>query len=280
MFPIDDSVLSALNPEARSSLQELVRRSTITSPALVYRPVEHAIARNASHLGGFPCTNNFDWPKDKNGKPMIFLAQVNFESSNSCDQSISPDSGVLMLFISVDYTNFRAKDQSWYKLIYEPNLDSAENIENAEANKDFLPVAKLVPDAIEQLRWVDIELLMEKLPLDSLAARDKVITWFKFASSCVEERLKDAHQICCSDEQSQEACVMAAFYANGISFDQARKADVHYKHLVDYSSEWVVLWRLGGLGRFLPDEKRQLFICILRQNLVDLDFSKCSAVFL
>lgn len=117
MITIDDSILSVLNPEVGARLQELVGRLTVSEPALFYRQVEGGLARSVSHLGGSPCSDNLVWPQDKNGKPMVFVAQVNFENVNSCNQSLTPKSGVLMLFVSGEYKNFRAKDQSWYKLI-------------------------------------------------------------------------------------------------------------------------------------------------------------------
>lgn len=216
---------------------------------------------------------------------MVFMAQINFENSNSGNQSLSPKTGILMLFVSVDYSNFRAKDQSWFKVVYEANPESgASRDERPQVDKDFLPVARLVPEVIEHLRWDGADLLMEKFPLlNSLSAgeRDKILTWWQKASKRSEARFDDVHQICCSDdEQAREACVRATFYANGISFDQARKVDGHYKHLVDYAAEWEVLWKLAGLNRFLPNEKRQLYICIHRRNLAEFDFSKCAAVFL
>ncbi len=281
MLPIDDSVLSALNPDVRARLQELVGSWTISTPALFYRPVDCVIDPSASYLGGSPGSDNLDWPKDKTGKPMVFVGQVNFENANSCNQSLTPKSGVLMLFVSGEYKNFRAKDQSWFKLVYSANPDNAKTSADPGVPK-LSPVAELVPQSVDCLRSFDASVLMKKLPeLDSIPERDKVLTWFSSKSKRAKELLKDAHQICCSeDEQSREACVIAAFYANGISFDQARKADVHYKHLVDYASEWEVLWRLGGLWRLLPDETRQLFICISRVNLADFEFSKSIAVFL
>lgn len=297
MFPIGDSLLSDLNPDYEARINEMVSQLKVTTPALVYRPVDPSMARSASQLGGFPCTDLPEWPHDKNGNPMVFVAQINFENSNSVFQiqnrsvpsspsaqaplTLSPKTGVLMLFLSADYTKQRAKDHSWYRIIYEAN-PSATPWDGLEGRP--LPVAQLVPELIDHLISADC---LETVPwIESLEAgdRDKTLTMFRKACTDqrvdIDERLKDAHQICCSDEQAREACIVAAFYANGISFDQARKADGHYKHLVDYAVEWEVLWKLAGLERVLPGEKRQLFICILRQNLLEFDFSKCVAVFL
>ncbi|MDZ4833611.1 MAG: DUF1963 domain-containing protein [Candidatus Melainabacteria bacterium] len=286
MSAIENSILSGLNPEIRAQLEAALSDLTVTVPVLVYREVHQPLSRTASKISGMPGTDNLAWPNDKNGAPMVFWAQINLEDLNLNGQSSTPKNGILMLFVSIEYTLAPPKSQSWYKVLYYRNDELVEySEENASIAQRIMSVAELVPDAVKQLRWNgDVDSLKAKIPaLQSLSRSelDKVLSWLKETSSSADETLNGAQQICEFDSaQSRDVCIMAAFHANGITFNETRKVDVHYKHLVDAAEEWQVLWKLGGLAHVMPDEKRQLFICIQRQNLIDLDFSKCSAVFL
>ncbi len=284
MISINDSILSNLKPDVRAQFEQAVAEMTVSMPALVCKPGSQLMSPTSSHLGGQPFTTNFDWPLDKNRKPMVFWAQVNFENLKLTSPPL-PNRGMLLLFLSEDYTSFRPKDQSWYRVVYLPNPETMAV--NAEASHDShwsVPITPLVFEQFEYFLPSDVEQLVTKVPLfNTLSSEERVLVlnWFSETLKRSAEKINQSHQFCCTfAEQSHEACIIASFHANGITFDQLRRADGHYKHLVDRAAEWVVLWKLGGLEHLMPREKRQLFICIHQKNLEEFDFSKCAAIFL
>jgi uncharacterized protein YwqG len=284
MISIHDSVLMNLKPDVRVQFEQAVAVMTVSTPALVYKPGSQLMSPTSSHLGGQPFTTDFDWPVDKNRKPMVFWAQVNLENLKFTSPQL-PNHGMLLLFLSEDYTSFRPKDQSWYRVVYLPNPETMAI--NAEASHDSNWSAPTMPLFFEQVEYLlpcDAEQLATKAPLfNTLSSEERagVLNWFSETLKRSAETINQSHQFCCTySEPSHEACIIASFHANGITFDQLRKADGHYKHLVDAATEWVVFWKLGGLECLLPREKRQLFICIHQKNLEEFDFSKCAAIFL
>lgn len=66
----------------------------------------------------------------------------------------------------------------------------------------------------------------------------------------------------------QRAREIASFSANGISWDERRRADSCYSHLVSAASQWVLLWKVGDdplIGHALKG--RDLLIVIASPDL-------------
>jgi uncharacterized protein YwqG len=244
-----------------------------TTLALSYQTVDETTALTASRCGGepFKCvTSDFDWPCDKNRNPMQFLAQLNFGEFGGVENC--PAGGILMLFISRDYQSFRPKDQSWYRLMFKN--ESAETAAVSREDNQYSLSAKRV-------EYLPEECMRNVVLAVRTGEQDYVEAWLKALQKDFEAEMADCQQVLgIASKKASEAAIMAAFHTNGITFDQTRKADPSYSHLVDYAKELVVLWRLGGMHRFFPAEKRDLFICINREDLIKNDFVKCSPVFL
>jgi uncharacterized protein YwqG len=269
--------LNRFSERTRNHLLEAFALNEVVTMAFDYRAGDETTPI-ASRCGGKPLINDpADWPLDKNRKPMRFWAQINFEDLGGPMGGVKdcPAHGVLMLFISSDYQTFRAKEANWYRLVYKTEDLEREVIEAlSDPHSEYALVAR-------RLEYVPPERLHSAVETIDACEREMVEEWLKGWKAKIDERMSDCQQVLgIESAKAQEACVIAAFHANGITFDQTRKADPHYKHLVDAASQWVVLWRLGGLDRLVPGEKRELFVCIGQEDLIKTDFLRCVPVFL
>lgn len=107
----------SLKQDVLSSSKKLIACSPKNRPAVG--------AVTASRFGGRPA-----WPKDQpplagqNGKPMIFLAQINFEEAPPLEGF--PDSGLLQFFVDDDDVNgceFPSRNGQGCAIIYRERLD-------------------------------------------------------------------------------------------------------------------------------------------------------------
>ncbi|WP_291726298.1 YwqG family protein [Bernardetia sp.] len=89
-----------------------------------------------SKIGGYPfLPKGFAYPKDKDGTPLEFLAQINFLDVPQND--IYPKNGIIQFFISFDDLYGADLDyetlQEGYRVIYHENIEK-----EVETNFDFL----------------------------------------------------------------------------------------------------------------------------------------------
>lgn len=262
----------------RNALLEAFALNEITTVALQYHAADDDTSPLASRCGGKPLISDpADWPLDKNRNAMQFWAQINFENMGGTMGGLKhcPSHGVLMLFISRDYKSFKPKDQSWYRLVYKTEDLDREIIESLSD-----PHSSYILEA-QRFEYVPVERLRLVLETINPIERPLVEAWLKAWKAGLDERFAGRQQVLgIETAESAEACVIAAFHANGISYDKTRRADSHYKHLVDIAEQMVVVWRLGGLDRLVPGEKRDLFICMTQEDLINCEFLRCVPVFI
>ncbi|MBI1269915.1 hypothetical protein GC174_05740 [bacterium] len=70
------------------------------------------------------------------------------------------------------------------------------------------------------------------------------------------------------------ARVKAAFFANGISYSDARRADDHYSHLVEQSDSWFVLFQLRESSLLKVTDNRDILFTIRYDDFRNGDFEK------
>lgn len=275
---INRDELNQFSETTRNRLLEAFALNEVTTMALEYAIASDTTTATDSRCGGAPLISDpGDWPLDKNRNAMQFWAQINFEQMGGIMGGLKncPRHGVLMLFISRDYRSFKAKDQGWYRLVFRTEDLEAEIV---EALSDPHSAYELKP---ERLEYVPPELLHSAAANIEPDERDAVEAWLQGWKDKIDLRMADCQQILGVESmKAREALIVAAFHANGISYDLARRADSHYKHLVDAAEQMVVLWRLGGLQRLLPGEKRELFICMTYEDLINSEFQRCVPVWL
>lgn len=70
------------------------------------------------------------------------------------------------------------------------------------------------------------------------------------------------------------ARVKAAFFANGISYSDARRADDHYSHLVEQSDFWFVLFKLRENSLLKVTNNRDILFTIRYDHFRNGDFER------
>ncbi len=285
--------------------QELVANSLVTMFVFDYNGLGQALPIGSSKFGGSAAIAPSLIPTDKTGSRMNLLAQINFadlssfvdsshvesnESRGSGSIPLSyrdertgelssalpyPTTGVLMLFVSPQYQAFKAKDASWYKLIYLPESRLLQPQVEGGLQECAL--------SVNCLQFVPEE-RRERL-LSGLEGEDavRVLDWFSQSEKGWSRRLSEGQQLLFANQNEltdwRRAGTVAAFHANGISFDKDRERDPHYKHLVDAAADWIAIWRISGLADRIA-ERRALYVCIRRENLIELEFLNGCLVFL
>jgi len=247
------------------------RSSIVSSPAGHVHQSPAAAAKSTgvtSKLGGLPwLPTGTLWPVDKKGTPMAFIGQVNFaEMPNVVDSC--PNKGVLLLFKSVDYRDYLPKDRAGFRIMWFEDLESAPfdcfppNIPSHSILPEMLLESRVVwslPEPVSYGEIFGIHLSPEQEWLIANRVRQ------------FNEQNAGKHQLLgVNHPRLDEVKAVCAFAANGVSYSVQRHKDSMYKHLVDASRDWQLLWRIiddptGGQGKGATE----LFVMIRSQDLND-----------
>ncbi len=230
------------NPGKRQSPIALVCVALERDSAEILKSAENRTS-NVSRVGGQPSISSPDWPLDKQGLPMQFWAQVNFAELSSYYTPVDSCAAPLSGMLML----FVARDYAGYRA--------------------------------KDRGWYALRFVAESQSIAEQLSGN-IVPEFTLRPIIAGGARPDHELFPASGERSFLACVMAAFHANGISFDEKRSQDPHYRHLVDAANDWLVVWKIAGPPLMNFAEKRELYICMRREDLQRLDFDKCAAVFL
>ncbi|WP_237274943.1 YwqG family protein [Tenacibaculum ovolyticum] len=99
---------------------------------------EDKIKIGQSKIGGHPdLPQKLHWPKEKNGKYFLFVAQINCEDLNNNEIQNIPNKGIIYFFFSENYTSNRTifiEDLSSLERKEAPNTISLSNSTSFNAN--------------------------------------------------------------------------------------------------------------------------------------------------
>lgn len=204
-------------------------------------------ALNTSRVGG-PLASlppQRAYPKDKQGKAMLFLAQINFaDFSGIYFEMKIPQSGILSLFINEKCDLSNPKDRHAFSFMWNA----------AGASSD-----KMDSDTESQKRSSAQPLCEPDLPT-------------------VNQLLPTPHFLDFSvnpADNSEELRQIAAFAGNGVSWSKARSTDSCFSHLVDASKDWILLLRIASLKECgLSISADTLNILIRREDLTNGNLEK------
>ena len=125
-----------LNERSRQILDEIKRRTSTTAYQLEF-DTESAPTIFDSKVGGLPYWDPAKtYPTDSNGKPMLLLAQINFDQDKA--ESPLPQSGMLQFFIGgeemyglgLDFDH--PTEQKDWRIVYHEKIDTNMNAELVE----------------------------------------------------------------------------------------------------------------------------------------------------
>lgn len=124
-----------LNERSRQILDEIKRRTSTTAYQLEF-DTESAPTIFDSKVGGLPYWDPAKtYPTDSNGKPMLLLAQINFDQDKA--ESPLPQSGMLQFFIGgeemygLDFDH--PTEQKDWRIVYHEKVDASVTAETVEA---------------------------------------------------------------------------------------------------------------------------------------------------
>lgn len=212
---------------------------------------------------------------DKNGVPLNLFGQLDFGELHGSIESPKelPTSGVIRVFISPLYKQFREKDSGWFKVIFSSVADSSAG---------WTQALRLRQINARTSAYLPINFEVRCAQSDHNQTVENGISrgMSNFVSSFNEHFVGTDYILGEPNNAAIESRVVAAFHANGISYDDKRRNDSCYRHLIEDAASWRVLWKSGRVSLVFPDEKRELYICIRSDDLQNGDFGKCRPVFL
>jgi hypothetical protein len=178
-----------------------------------------------------PTGDNLAWA-DKYGKPMICIGQINFAARNG-ELGQDLNSGLLRLFLSESHKSHPIKDPACFKVEWTPSNPPSLN-------------------AVSLLRGKQARLCQGK--------------------EVEKENLtQESYLFFQEHPHLEEAKLIAAFAANGITYSAQRGQDSCYHHLAAAAETWRLLWRI-------PCHDVDLLLMIEETNLLQRALEKCFLV--
>ncbi|MEN0051285.1 MAG: DUF1963 domain-containing protein [Bacteroidota bacterium] len=230
--------------------REVIR---ITAKPVNKKPLEDNLDLKISKFLGIPFYPEYkDYPKDKNGKPMIMIAQLNFEQIPHLQYF--PKSGILQLFISS--THWYEEDS---KVIYQSEDDIAKpTISDFTflSNNDYeeIPIFKLHQLSFE--KSVDRG-GSEDSQFDYLFGQED---YWEFTENLSKEQESEFNKY--FDATGHKIGGYAEFtQSDPRDYDSAKRDDIQ---LLQIDVDKHIMFGDSGLGH----------IFISKENLIEKDFSK------
>lgn len=233
---LSDCISASVSSRAKS--ESLTSR--IGGPALLPEAIEH--------------------PLDKAGKPLLFLALLNFAELPDSELSIQRK-GLLFVFWnqSRDFSN--PKDRSAFRILW-----SNDNVALMESP---YPAATIGPAVYLQYRCE------QSLPECESAWTDEVVkeAAIELAGKIQKHRkLQILGQAGTEFDRLQE---IAAFAGNGVSWSPARSLDSCYSHLVESARSWRLFLKMDSLPEAGLDlGARSMYLLIREDDLAKQQYDK------
>lgn len=295
-------------PERSVLIQNYVAASRTQSLAVRFVKAHEADGAVRYHglFGGAPwLPQNFDWPKDRAGAPMLFIAQFDLGRLPAIDVNW-PKQGLLSIFRSEQILTMPVKDRRSFHISYLPD---------AKLDYELLPTQRppvlSSPFASPFASSVASPFIGPSLSTDTGAGSaagpspqaelqawavlttpswtvseqlDDLASQCNLPSTTIDE-LKDWAQkfnlVSCGNNrffpadltglaEQREVC---AFASGGISHSPVRARDSHYSHLLDDAPNWLLLAQFDQTGLFNDSGKvkdqnvAQIRLLIRREDL-------------
>lgn len=235
---------------------------------------EDKIDLGQSKFGGTPdLPRNVDWFKEKNGKSLSFIAQINFSELQNYNASQNlPKKGILYFFYSAEQEawGFDPKDKDKFKVFYSKNIDNLENKDIPSDLKEHSIYKSCKLQFFDSVSLPDWESeLVQKTLNDSEIDKYIEITSTEGSSNKI---------LGYSDNIQGEMELECQLVTNGLYCgDSSGYNDPKRKELENGSSDWRLLLQIDSeydkTGTMWGDGGR-LYFWIRQQDLGELNFEK------
>lgn len=260
---IPDSILESLEQEQKDAAVSILEKALAPcfSGSSEERPPSTQLS---SRLGGTATLpRETGHPCDRSGKPMLFVAQINFSELHSPELDCAK-SGLLILFCNAALNFSNPKDRNAFRSIWIPNPDEVSWVDSAFPESTIGPARQLkfVPS------W--------SLPEDELYHGEN--TAQKNIIQQISNVLQNDRQIQLFGKAGREFDVLqeiAAFAGNGISWSSARRTDSCFSHLTESAKDWRLLLRMSSAPSIgLNIQESALYLLIRDEDLQDKNYGK------
>lgn len=304
----------SLNLQAQTKLAELVAVNAL--PSIVGMPGSSGNldgAQTISRTGGMPDLS-CEYPRDRAGRPLLFLGQINFADlwsiyadsskdlaraandaefaeSVSCQSFEYPKTGLLSIFWNERKDSSNPKDRHSFRIIWSDswqpgssNLDPAIKPICDAHPLSFTNHWSLPPNASD---WIGLSDSATESAGSQIASKnvDAVVNQSQ-VQSLIEQNTKSLGDALCivfghGDAEINRKKEIAAFASNGVSWSPARSADSCYSHLVDASRDWIFLLRMNSMPRLGFDlgSTKSISLLIHKDDLKENRLDKAWMVF-
>ena len=156
-----------------------------------------------------------------------------------------PAAGRLLVFASPDLSGIRKsgrkKDRDWFRVMHSGEAPDPSAV--SSGRRPRVRQGVILPASIEESTCGAILARLENEPKEESAAILK--SEFEALVKAFHEQSHGQGQIFGDFGRAGEnACVVAAFHANGVSYSPERHEDRHYRHLVDSAADWFAIMRI------------------------------------
>lgn len=181
---------------------------------------------------GGRASNSSDSPVDKNNEPMLFVGEVSLPV-------LGKEGKLIQIFLSRNIDSFREKDSSWFHIGCSSRQESSMGLDRSSFSvaPDFNHSFFFASQVIDQLKFKEL-VDSKDLAANTSLMYELLELFDKFNLFLYKDNARDLLL------QFKMARQKAAFFANGISYSDARARDAHYDHLVTEANRWFVLFKL------------------------------------
>jgi uncharacterized protein YwqG len=244
------AVIEATVAEVLNRMSELA----LPAVALDFQPGEPVPDRPVSSIGGMPSLpSDGDWPVDGKGKPLLFLAQLNFADLPKLDGY--PTDGVMSFFVGADDLNgcdFPSRNQIGFRTLYFDDPGRLRRIPN-RADLEYDPFGKV-------LRAEGAPLTGEAMNMRPMAA---CYPFDELASAIYKDLGKDADRMLFDAVDSWKTASL--YFGGHPDFTQQdfryKAADRKYDRVLlqigfihKKGREWEICWGDAGEATFMLSE--------------------------
>ena len=229
-------------------------KTDLAGTAFISRNVRHCLQGSTSKSGGSEHSSKIggnallplacDYPRDKQGRAMEFVGQLNFDQISLpptelpvADGSV-PDNGILSIFWNANRDFSNPKDPGAFKIIWSPR--SGDTFQLYKSGPDF--------PSVSDASYLDFSLDWS-VPASASDWEGEAEPNLELADQFIRlmNQEKALQVFGHGDKNFAKLREMAAFASNGISWSQERSQDSCYAHLVDASKNWILLLKVKSL---------------------------------
>ena len=255
-YPVFADILKQIDSECSEATVSLLKSKLTACISCNVEPIESPDSLS-SRLAGIPCLPvDIAHPCDCSGKPMLFIAQINFAELASFDFQLA-ERGLLMLFWNAARRYDNAKDRHAFSCIWIPEPQSLTFVQSGFVESALGPAVKLKFSP----GW--------SLPEHESAWQDSGLE-AHIASQVAWRLNQDRHMqlLGQAGKKFDSLQEVAAFAGNGVTWSPTRRSDPCFNHLINNACDWKLFMQIASIPEAGLDlSGLSIYLLITKENL-------------